>query len=331
MKVFYAGVFERNADWGAESFLRKAFHDLQHTTYCLDYRSNRRRLFRYFLDAPECDLFFLQRGDFFPSTLVKAVQIPRLFWGTELPGRCRDHQHLIRSGLFDHCFFWTSSIIDLFVERGWVERDRCSVLAGACEPTVHKPLPGVSKDIDVLFVGSMTARRQQLLSKLGREFNTMTVAAFGSQMVQLFNQAKIVLNIHADDFLTTESRVFEALGCGAFLLTEKLAADSPFSAGELVQFDSHTDLAEKIRYYLAHDEQREEIARCGRAAVLDGHTYAHRAQKIMDVASGCRGAEALKPAPMVKRSLAFRTYGLLEPVLYAGHQLLSRGRQLASR
>lgn len=323
MRILYVNVIEQHAGWGAEWFMNQGFHALGHTTHCIDYREYRHRLYRRFLEAPRCDVFFLQRGDNFPLPIVKAIQVPRLFWTSELVSRCRDHDRLLKSGLFDHVFLRTPACIEAVVSEGWLKREQCSVLLSAFDERIHRPLPGVTRDIDVLFVGTITPRRREFLNKVSDVCELTVASAFGGEMVKLMNRANVVLNIHGGDFLDTETRVFEALGCGAFLLTERLSSENPFPAQDLVQFDSVDDLVSKIQYYLAHDQERETIARHGHASALNGHTYTYRAQEIVNVMSKYirPGENAVRP--MVKQSTGLHLYGISEPI----RRLMSLGKE----
>ncbi len=298
MKILYLSPIDSNRGWGAESFLNQGFLELGHQTICLDYRAGRRELYRRMRQAGEegFDVLFLQRGENFPVELVELVQRPRLFWDSELPARWGDHLHLFCSDAFEHYFLWTQDILDELAQRNWIDADRCSLLMGACHPPLHRPLPEVKKDLEAVFIGSLTQRRAALLENLSTRFDITVVNAYGEDMVRYFNRAKVVLNLHASDFPTVETRVCEALGCGAFLLTEKLAAGHPFTNGELVEFKGLDDLGDKLDHYLRHDHEREAIAEKGLEAVLAGHTYRHRAQEIAAVMQSLIAAESEETA-----------------------------------
>jgi hypothetical protein len=333
MNIFYVSVIEWHAGWGAEWFVNKGFNAIGQTTYCVDYRKYRYRLKRHFLDAPQCDVFFLQRGDGFPLPYLRALQIPRLFWASELVSRCRDQDRLFKSGLFDHVFLRTPQCIETVVSRGWLQPQQCSVLLSGFDESVHRPIPHVERDIDVLFVGSVTPRRQRVLDELQKHHSILVASAFGEELVYLFSRAKVVLNIHAEEYLDTETRVFETLGCGAFLLSERLSVENPFSDRELVQFDSVEELHVKIQYFLSHESERETIAAQGYAAATSGHTYTQRARHITGVMSACletrghgTGSEA-----MMHYDAALRAYMALEPVLRTGDKVLRKARSTASK
>jgi hypothetical protein len=315
MRIFYVNVIEQNAGWGAEWFINRSFQSLGHSTYCVDFRAHRFELYPLFVKAPKCDIFFLQRGDYFPKSLIRSVQVPRFFWASELVSRCRDQDRLLSSGLFDHIFFHTNQCLKTGIERHWVKLDTGSVLLNGFDETVFKPIADSKKEIDVLFVGAMTKRRREMLGELRKSFQVHSPESFiaTDTMVSLMNRAKVVLNIHADQFLDTETRVFEALGCGAFLLTETLSSESPFTEKELVQFNNLDELHTKLRYYLKHDDERATIAQRGYETALREHTYTKRATLL---------ARTMEPyaskGQAVNGSVKFdsrlRLYGKTEPI-----------------
>jgi spore maturation protein CgeB len=85
--------------------------------------------------------------------------------------------------------------------------------------------------------------------------------------------------------LSMSARAFTAMGLGAFYLTYPTRGiEELFEPGkELVTFASPDEMVEKIRYYLAHDEEREAIAGAARAKVLGHHTYEHRFRRMFEV------------------------------------------------
>jgi spore maturation protein CgeB len=103
-------------------------------------------------------------------------------------------------------------------------------------------------------------------------------------MSLIFSRSKIVLNkTMADDL---NQRVFEVLGSGAFLLTNRIDAraglEDLFTDGKhLVIYENQEHLLELIRYYLDHDEERESIAAAGHKEALEKHTYDARVVDII--------------------------------------------------
>jgi hypothetical protein len=91
---------------------------------------------------------------------------------------------------------------------------------------------------------------------------------WGQALLDVYNTSKIVLNITNWDparYVALNQRVFDVPATGAFLLTDyspELAEH--FRIGEeIVCFTEVADLRDRACYYLAHDAQREAIARRG--------------------------------------------------------------------
>lgn len=80
-------------------------------------------------------------------------------------------------------------------------------------------------------------------------------------------------------------RHFEIIGCGGFCLTDDAdnLRDYYEDGKEIVIFKDINDCIEKIKYYLAHDEERERIARAGYERTIRDHTYEQRFNEIFKV------------------------------------------------
>lgn len=284
MRLLYVNVIEENRGWGAEFFVNKGFLDYGIQTQNLDYRKHRYELYQKFNSLTDFDAFLLQRGDGFPLDLIKAVNRPRFFWASELVSRCRDQDRLLCSGLFNHIFVHTNACRRTVIENGWGTRDNVSVLLNGFDPDEQHPLPCVEKDIDVLYYGTVTPRRKALLDELGKKFNVHISKDFGIEMTKTVSRSKILLNIHAEDHLDIETRIFEGLGYGAFVISEKLSEDSPFQNGKhLVEVESIAEMEEQITYYLDNCQEREKIAAQGHSEAMERHTYGKRAIEIAKV------------------------------------------------
>ena len=283
MKIFYVNVIEQNSTYGAEVFMNRAFLQLGHETHTLDYRKHRQALPQAFLNAPDFDVFLLQRGDFFPLELVDACQCPRLFYSSELIARCTDQLHLFQSNLFDHVFVRTPACKQAIIEKGWMADEKISVFLSAFDEHTHCPLDGVERDIDVLFVGGVSQRRREMITELKQSFHVVACQAYGPDMAKMFNRAKIAINIHAEEFLDTETRMFEALGSGAFLISETLSEENPFISNKhFVEVSSIDEMKEKISYYLKNAEERSAIAAAGHQEAVEKHSYTARAREIAE-------------------------------------------------
>ena len=193
-----------------------------------------------------------------------------------------------------------------------------SVLTFGCSPTRHRKLSLSHREkayygSDVAFVGEVSLERKVILEALSdvdlkiwskREVSSLKGGrvvftpiergdplyphftgnpAWGEEMVKVYNASKMLLNIHSMGGEGTNMRTFEITGCGSFLLVDRHAhLEELLQPGkECVQFENTKDLRDKIHYYLAHDDEREEIAKRGYEKTHHSHTYAHRAKELL--------------------------------------------------
>ena len=117
-------------------------------------------------------------------------------------------------------------------------------------------------------------------------------AALGEDMLRATGAGKIALNPHGD-FMRWggNMRLFEACGVGAFqLVDDRPGVREWFRDGEhLVIYRDHEHLRELVRYYLAHDDERRQIADAGRAHALAHHTYDQRMARFVALIDEVRG------------------------------------------
>jgi spore maturation protein CgeB len=74
-------------------------------------------------------------------------------------------------------------------------------------------------------------------------------------------------------------RIFKAMGCGCLFICPPMSGLYRFfiPGKHLVTYDgSVDDLKTKVKYYLEHDAEREEIAKNGQIEILRNHTITTR-------------------------------------------------------
>ena len=111
--------------------------------------------------------------------------------------------------------------------------------------------------------------------------------AWGKDMYRLMLQSKITLNRHIDvaENNANNMRLYEATGCGALLLTDKKDnLGELFVPGrEVVTYQNLNEIVGKIKYYLAHDQERSKIARNGQRRTLKDHAYNVRMKQLVNI------------------------------------------------
>jgi hypothetical protein len=164
------------------------------------------------------------------------------------------------------------------------------------------------KDHEVVFRGTMNPKfhpkRKIFFDELA---SLVPVDAVEGDYFEIYRRAKIVINQAVSDDLNF--RVFEAMACGALLITPSgtVGLDSLFRDGrELVIYerDNVAEAAEKVRYYLDHDEERERIARAGWQLVCESHSNRARVDKLLELLEQTR--QSTTPLPIVAHDLAAR-------------------------
>lgn len=109
-------------------------------------------------------------------------------------------------------------------------------------------------------------------------------------MPKIFNLSKINLNITLRSIQTgIPLRIYDVLGCGGFLITNyQSELTELFTPGEdLVMYESHADLLEKIDYYLTHEDERMQIAYNGYNKVHTEHSLISRVSVLLSILSKC--------------------------------------------
>jgi spore maturation protein CgeB len=138
------------------------------------------------------------------------------------------------------------------------------------------------KDYDLKIWGASYPR--WMASPLRANYPGIYVAEL--EKAKAFNAAKVVLNtMHYAEIEGVNCRLFEAAGCGAFQIADRKPALAELlePEREVVTFRTRQELKEKVDYYLAHPEERQEIADRAYARAHREHTYEHRLNRVLEV------------------------------------------------
>ena len=157
----------------------------------------------------------------------------------------------------------------------------------ACEPAVHRRIPGVAKEYDVCFVGNTfpgDGERTPLVEWIRSMYPRAFIGnAYGEQMARIYTAAKLVFNCAIRD--DVNMRVFEAAACGSLLLTNDLAGngqDLLFTSGQhLITYRTAEELATLIPRYLTQEAERERIAEAGMRHAHACHAYRNRMEDLL--------------------------------------------------
>lgn len=219
-------------------------------------------------------------------------------------------------------------------------------------PQAHRVLPGIERDIDVLFIGSLNPavweERNRWLDRLARlspRYNVViAMGHYGEHYTRLTNRAKIVFNRSVNG--CTNQRAYDAPACGALVFNEEECAEAREAFQDRVHcvFYNDANFEDLLAYYLTHEEERQRIAEAGRQRVLAEHTESAHLNAQFAILEANRNTR-YRPAAHLPRAerhfrKAMQIYGSSLPVaaqtaLQLLHQAewegFDRGRLLEAR
>lgn len=252
--------------------------------------------------APDADAFFMV-DTLGRQTLAYGIEdlpIPRLYWAIDV------HLNLYwqrpYGRLFDLVLAAQKDYVRFFAADGVPAR----WLPWGIDPALFR-VDDQERRTDLAFVGVVDANRPKraaAVAELRRRFGLVTFGADPSRrlaetdMARVFGGAKIVFNESV--FGDLNFRTFEAMACGALLLTERIdnGLVDLFTPGTHLAVYSPDDLIDQVEYYLSSSRERERIAAAGRELVLARHTMAARMAEVTDLlAAGIARREASATAP----------------------------------
>jgi len=291
MIIHLVGAQHSNYPWGFENRLISAIEELGHTLISTDFRQERARLPE--LLQQKADLILVCKGEGIEPHLIESCPCITALWYAEQIGTAdrwdetalsRRKELAFNVHAFDYVF--SHDPANLFVYKR-LETERVSALpCAAVDSTLNRKL-NLPKKYDIIFVGSKTERRYNLLASLEKKGVKIHSAEIwdSEEMNKIFNESRIILNLHLSDLLNTETRVAEVLGAGTFLLTETLSDPTLVENGtHCISFSSGNteEAVGKVNYYLNHPNERERIAQCGYHHIHMNHTYEIRIKQIID-------------------------------------------------
>ena len=129
----------------------------------------------------------------------------------------------------------------------------------------------IDKNIDVLFYGSINARREHIINKLkDRKINVKTLfGVYGKERDNLIAKSKLILNMHMYDSKIFEIvRVFYLLSNSIPVLTE-VGSDTKFNNDflDLICKSTYENIEKNIIYLLENDKKRIELGENGLNAI----------------------------------------------------------------
>lgn len=148
---------------------------------------------------------------------------------------------------------------------------------------------GLSRDIDVLFLGDLQIpRRRPLLSQLQQhKVNLMAVgdwsdpAYWGEKRTRLLNRTKIFLNVQRYPGEPSGQRLLIGMANKALVISEPMYNPAPYVSGKHYITATTEEMPEVIRYYLAHEDERRALVEDAYRLVTQEVTLEHSLSRIL--------------------------------------------------
>ena len=193
-------------------------------------------------------------------------------------------RHLAQKGLPDLLIAATLGRYEFLIERG---------LPAHWVPLGYDPSRGhdmgLTRDIDVLFLGTLEIpRRRRLLKRLGRSGVNLLVmgsqsdpACWGENRTRLLNRTKIFLNVSRLPGELPDTRLILGMANKTLVISEPIYNSAPYVPGKHYISAPLADLPEVIDYYLTHDDERERVVNEGYRLVTQELTMTGSVTRIL--------------------------------------------------
>jgi spore maturation protein CgeB len=265
----------------------------------------------------------------------RAEGIPTVFWNKEDPPHYQEFLPAAR--LFDYVFTSDESRIPHY--RRDLGHSRVWVLPFAAQPAVHNPVrPGTGRHSrDIAFAGMYFAhkypeRRSQMDMVLGGALDSsarmdtgleifsrllggnpeyqfpapLDARVVGSlsyaQMLSAYKAYKVFLNVNTvvDSESMCARRIFEISASGTPVVTAPSRAVGVFFSPEAVPVASTREAAEHLtRALVTNPELNDRTAHLAQRTIWASHTYAHRAESVLQRALPDRSVSLARPSVSV--------------------------------
>lgn len=267
------------------------------------------------IDTFQPDLFFVFKGDSVSAATVRSARAAGAVTINFYPDTGFDGLAAEAIATYDWVFTTKPAQIDFLKQR--YSYTTATFVTHAFDPEVHQPQTLGPADqarygCDAVFIGNTSPKKQAILGDLMRALPDAQfriwgaegwrnapgplrdayqgTSVWGAEYAKAINGARINLGLlyegsseaPAGDVIT--ARTFEVPAAGGFMLHERTdEAMAYFEDGkECAFFDDADDLVEKVRYYLAHGNERQAIAAAGRERALrSGYSYDDRVTSVI--------------------------------------------------
>lgn len=176
---------------------------------------------------------------------------------------------------------------------------KARLLPFAASPSFHRPMPDIKKAYDVLIVGHPRADRLAVVAELDKHFKVglygrgwkrwgvipRSRQVNGIEHVRALNSGSAYISFSKTvaGFINVKVGLFEAVACGTAVFTEEFAEmEKYFAYGkEIVGYSSLSELVQKLKHYLSHPQELNELTANAHARLLREHTWTKRWEQVL--------------------------------------------------
>jgi len=230
----------------------------------------------------DADYNFFFRGEFVPNKVLENLTGVKINLSSEpFPRRIDNKIEFTRDSLnrfaafrkirnkpFDFVFHYDKSSLNFMQKDGLFLSGE---FAFPVATNTYKPMK-LDKKWDLLFVGRSTQHRESIFNPLKHHFDFLHIAhgIWSADLVELINQSRICLNVHAEAEISWEPRLQMLLACDAFVISEPITPNDYYQPGiDYIEITRNGKWAEVVKYYLNNPEERQKIAENGYQRTLE--------------------------------------------------------------
>lgn len=190
--------------------------------------------------------------------------------------------------------FYTNSRFSLENQyKGLEERVKCLPFAASLKH--HYYMPEIKKEYDVVIVGHARPERKEVVERLAKRHKVGTYGGGwenslgvvnGIEHVRAINSGKMYLSFSHTmaGYDNVKVGLFEAMACKQVIITSYMEElENYFEIGkEILCYKNEQELEELVDYYMAHQEELEEIRERAYQRFLQEHTYEKRWLNVLE-------------------------------------------------
>lgn len=237
-------------------------------------------------------------------TGIEKYSIPKVWYSVDVHLHHNWHKHF--AVVFDKVFCAQSNYISFMSEF----TSDVEWLPVFCLGAYTDFIPWEKREHFISFVGTMNIKtnpqRIELFEQIKKSGIDVVIA--NGRCEPVYSNSKIVINQSVADDLNL--RFFEATGCGALLITDRLTHSMneilvPDEDYLIYEHGDSKDLIDKINWVRAHDSEAAEMASRAQSKILKNHLEIHRAVKVLEWYQRCGGSGKVKDQGTVLSHLAW--------------------------